>query len=72
MTEMETEISKVLCDLNCWRTPTKIKRKIYRDLTVEEIKVVFETLEAFVPKKKWITVWRGLHPKKQEPVVKQS
>lgn len=62
------EIGEDICELNCWRTPKRIKKVFKIDLTKDEIIIIMDTLEVYVPHKKWIKIWQ----KQDEGKYKQT
>jgi hypothetical protein len=56
--ELIIRIGKDICELNCWRTPPRIKEVFHRNLTEDEVGIVITALEAYAPRKVWIKIWR--------------
>lgn len=61
--DLEEELAKAICELNCWETPKKLEEAFGHKLNEEEIKEAMRTLEAFVPYHRWIKTWQ----KRKEP-----
>lgn len=54
---LKDQIAEDICELNCWRTPARIKRTL-GTLTAREAHLIMDVLEAYVPEKEWIRVWK--------------
>ena len=52
------QIAEDLCEINCWRTPKRLKMAFKRELSEEECSLAMEVLQAYVPEKEWVRVWK--------------
>jgi len=51
-------IAKLICEINSWRTPLRLRRILGRNLKHEEVAGAIAALEMFVPKTEWLEVWQ--------------
>lgn len=64
MDDLTRKIAEDICELNRWRTPSRIKANKHgprTDLDKRDVSLVRGALEAYVPYAVWIEVWREQH-----------
>ena len=72
MNDIERKIAEDICTLNRWDTPVKLRGRLGRDLTGDEVSVAMAVLQVYVPHEEWVQVWQEQHGFRKPAEVPQQ